>query len=157
MFQLAGVFRKIALLPLLGLTAAGQSPGSHWENVQALAPGTTIRVAAGKAKGISGTLESVTGTMLLISTADLGRQPFERTEIASVSVKKPGHRARNTLIGLGVGLVAGAGLGLAAGECKNGCKPNQSTFDYAIINGGVLGAVIGVVWRTGGWRKVYER
>ncbi len=137
----------IVLLPVLAI--------ADWDSVQALAPGTQVRVVAANAQGVNGTLESVTGTTLLL-LSDAGRQPFEMTQIASIAVKKPGHRQRNILIGLGVGLAAGAAIGVAAGDCQT-CKPNQSTLGYAIAGGAFWGSLVGAVWRTGGWRKVYER
>lgn len=86
-----------------------------------------------------------------------GPQPFERTQIATISVKKRGHRLRNALIGVGVGIAVGVGIGLAAGGCKIACKDNQTVLGYAIGGGAFWGAVVGVAWPTGGWRKVYVR
>jgi hypothetical protein len=144
----------IILLPVLAI-AAGKAPISDWDKIQVLAPGTQVRVVAGNAQRADGTLDSVTGTTLLLLT-DAGRQPFEKIQIASISVKKPGHRQRNILIGLGVGLAAGAVIGVAAGDCQT-CKPNQSTLGYSLGGGAFWGSLVGAVWRTGGWRKVYER
>lgn len=137
----------IVLFPALAIAG--------WDNIRALAPGTQVRVVAGNAQKVSGTLESVTDTTLLLLN-NAGRQPFEKTQIASISVKKPGHRQRNILIGLGVGLAAGAALGAAAGDCRT-CKQNQAPLGYAIGGGAFWGSLVGAVWRTGGWRKVYER
>jgi hypothetical protein len=146
--------RMIVLLPVLAI-AAGKAPISDWGSVQTIAPGTQVRVVAGGAKAVGGTLVSVTDTTLLILSVGAGQQPFEKAQIASLSAKKQGHRLRNTLIGLGVGLATGAAIGVAAGECKT-CKPNQSTMGYAMGGFGFLGAVVGAVWRTGGWSKVYQ-
>jgi hypothetical protein len=148
--------RRIVLLPLLVLAAAGKAPVSNWESVQMLAPGTEVRFAAGTAKVVDGTLVSVTDTTLLILSVGAGQQPIEKTRIASISVKKQGHRLRNTVIGLGVGLAVGAVEGVAIGSCKT-CKLDQSTLGYAMGGGAFWGAAVGAGWRTGGWRHVYER
>jgi hypothetical protein len=138
--------RIIVLIPVLAI-AAGKTPISDWGSVQTIASGTPVRVVAGKAKAVSGALVSVTDTTLLILSEGAGQQPFEKTQIASVSVKKQGHRLRNTLIGLGVGF----GIGLASGGRYTDESRPESGGSY-----GMLGAGVGAVWRTGGWRKVYQ-
>src|SRR5580704_6085449 len=94
--------QMLVLLPVLAV-AGGNATISDWGSVQMIAPGTQIRVAAGTAKPVSGTLVSVTDTTLLLLSVGAGQQPFEKAQIVSVSVKKQGHRVRNSLIGLGVG------------------------------------------------------
>jgi hypothetical protein len=148
--------RVIVLLPVLALAAAGKAPVSSWDSVRMLTPGTQIRVAASNAKAVGGTLESVTETTLMILSGATGRQLFEKTQVTKVSIRKAGHRGRNILIGAGVGLAAGAAIGVAAGNCST-CKSNQSMLRYSIGGGVFWGALVGAVWRTGGWRTVYER
>jgi hypothetical protein len=147
--------RMIVFLLVLAI-AEGKGPFSDWGSVQTIAPGTQVRVAAGNAKAVSGTLVSVTDTTLVMLSVGAGQQPFEKTQVGSVSVKKQGHTLRNILIGVGVGLAAGAVEAVAIGSCKD-CNPGQSTYGYALGGGAFWGAVVGAVWHTGGWRDVYRQ
>ena len=139
--------RMIVFLSVLAI-AEGKPPISDWGNVQMIASGTQIRVVAGKAKAVSGALVSVTDTTIMLLSVGAGQQPFDKAQVASVSVKKQGHRLRNTLIGLGVGF----GIGLAIGGKYTDESRPASGGSFA-----TLGAGVGALWRTGGWGKVYER
>ena len=79
-----------------------------------------------------------------------------RTAIRRIELKRPGHRGRNTLLGLGVG----AGVGLAAGAAHDAAVADNYIRDAGKVVftpiGLVLGTVIGVAWPTGGWRSVYS-
>lgn len=134
-------------------------PGIHFKlgNVQAIAPGTQVRVVIGTAKPVMGSLESVTDTDFVL-TQGTGSQSYARPQIRSISVRKKGHRLRNTLIGLGVG----AGLGLAVGygfgrNCPGWFCGLSADADTAVggVGGLAVGTLAGVFWPTGGWRKVY--
>jgi len=161
--KLTAFSHMLVLVPFLALTAAGQAPASKWDKLRMLASGTEVRVAAGTAKPVSGALESVTDTTLVILTVGSGPQSFDKTQIASIEVKQPGHRLRNTLIGLGVG--AGAGLIGGVAGTSNCSRLSSGGWDSlchdaiaaVTIAGAVVGTVVGVAWPTGGWRKVYER
>jgi|SRR5580698_6014456 hypothetical protein len=155
--------RAVALIPILALAAAGQEPLLTWENVKMLAPGTQIRIASGKSKPAVATLESVTDSELVTSSAT-GPRSFQRAEIASVSVKLNGHRRRNTIIGLAVGALAGAAIGAGIGRAQeNNCAQKGGDCSLDLPGGAGVGGVIGLiagtvtglVWPTGGWRKVY--
>jgi hypothetical protein len=157
MLKLTLSSRTLILVPLLALVAAaGQDPPSNWSNVRMLTSGTEVRVIAAKAQAVSAKLESATDSTVVI-TAAAGQQTFDRAQIASISVKKNGHRFRNTLIGFAAGLVAGLGLGTAVGHNCTGfwCGPGD------VILGGIVGVAggttAGAVWPTGGWRKIYQR
>jgi hypothetical protein len=151
---------RLLLLPILCVAAAAQTPASKWEIVKAIAPGTPIRVAAGTASPIVGTLESVTDSELVI-TQGTGPQSFPRPQIMSVSVRKKGHRLRNTVIGMGAGTAAGIGAGFGYGRA--GCDGPGGWCDLgegvdSAIGGAiglVVGALTGAFWPTGGWRNIY--
>ena len=145
----------ILLIPFLSLLATAQSVPSRWADVTAITAGTEIRVDTATSKAIQGKVASVTDNTLVI-TLKTGMQSFQQTEVTSVSVRKKGHRLRNTLIGLGVG--TGAGLGIGAGA-TNGCSELLCGIAIAGVTGigAVSGTVTGLLWRTGGWRPVYAR
>jgi|HubBroStandDraft_1064217.scaffolds.fasta_scaffold32988_4 hypothetical protein len=153
--------RAATLLALLALGAVAQTPVSPWESVKALAPGTEIRVASATAETIQGTLKSVTDSELVVLKPGSGPQSLPRDRIMSVSVNGKGHRLRNALIGLGVGTAVGVGVGYGIGHAgcgKSGgwCDLNEGV-GVAIggVGGLVGGTLTGVLWQTGGWRKIY--
>jgi len=128
-----------------------------------LAPGTQIRIASGKSLPILGTLESVSDSDLVF-TQGAGPQSFPRAEITGISIKKKGHRLRNTLIGFGVGTLAGAAIGFSVGEAQeSGCKVSNGCFGLEAAGatgaGGIIGLVggtlTGLFRPTGGWQKIY--
>jgi hypothetical protein len=156
----------LILLPILSLTAAAQTPvanhapASNWDKLKMLAPGTQVRVDVGTAKPTVGALKSVTDGELVLMQGT-GPQSFPRPQIVSVSVRKSGHRLRNALIGLGVGLVAGAAIALAVAEvqahtCNTFLCGLVGPVDAAIggVSGLVGGTLAGAFWPIG-WRKIY--
>ena len=85
------------------------------------------------------------------------QEALSRQEIRRVSVKRQGHRGRNTLIGLAVG----AGGGLAFGAVAVSRTSPGAMFrnlGYAVFPplGAIVGTVIGVALPTGAWRDVYR-
>jgi hypothetical protein len=146
------------LVPWLTLSAAAQTSLSHWESVRAIPRTTEIRILSDNARAIRGNLESATDTALIMS---IGAQSIERPHIVSVSVRKKGHRVRNTFIGIGGGLAAGLGIGFASASRCNKGEICGIAAAGGIVAGGALGIVVGgvggVVWPTGGWREVYQR
>ena len=124
-----------------------------------LAPGLQVRLASGASKPIVGSVESVTDSELVL-TQGTGPQSFPRIQIVSVSVRKEDHR-RNALIGLAVGTLAGALMGVAAGRAEPNCPGGSCSVNEAGVTAGggivglVCGTLTGVFWPTGGWHKIY--
>jgi hypothetical protein len=139
---------------MLALVATGQVSTSNWDNVKMIAPGTEIRVTAGNSKPVRGKLEVVTDTNLVLGKPSAAHS-FPKGDIHSVSVKEKGHRARNVLIGAGVGLAAGLGIGAAAG---NNCT-GIACGGFRVAVGGLIGLgggiVTGLELPSGRWRQVY--
>ena len=137
------------------MTAQPQS----WNNVQALSPGTEIRITGPHAGVIRGTLQRVTDDSVVLSSS-AGQEMFARRQVTRISVKEKGHRGRNVLIGLGVG--AGAGLLLGAvgdhncGSNLNCNVPGNFGKTYLPPLFGAVGALVGAVMPTGGWRDIYK-
>jgi hypothetical protein len=154
------LFCTIILFPFV---AAAQAPAT-WEAVKTLAPGTQIRVTSTIShKAVEGTVESVTDSDLVLSRHG-DPQSFQRPQITSVSVRKSGHRIRNTLIGLGVGTAAGFLIGTAVGHAQeSSCMKSGGWFcglDQIVpagvggVSGLVGGTLAGAFWSPG-WRKIY--
>ena len=127
-----------------------------WNNVKTVAPGTEIRVAGPKPSPVVGTLASATDDSVVV-TSRTGQETYARQQITRVSIKKSGHRARNTLIGLGVG--AGAGLAVGVGTDQS-CSPHcflGNNLGKVIFTplGAAVGALVGFVIPTGGWKEIY--
>jgi hypothetical protein len=150
------VHRAVALIPILSLVASGQVPTSNWDSVKTIAPATEIRVSAGNSKPVRGKLESVTDSNLVIGKSPTAHS-LSRPDIHSVSVKEKGHRVRNVLVGMGVGLAAGLGVGAAVGHNCTGIACGG----FRVAVGGLVGLgggiVAGLEFPSGKWRQVYAQ
>jgi hypothetical protein len=140
---------RLILLALLALPCLAQD----WDAVRKLTPGTEVRLTT-TSRTVSGRIDSVTDTALTFKSG----AAFDEKDIRTVSIRQPGHRARNVVIGLAVG----AGAGLIAGLVSRP-KPNQlqivsgGTVTAALTGAGALGgALIGVLIPTGSWREIFK-
>jgi hypothetical protein len=156
MFRLRRIYRFTAAFAFALATAAAQTTAATWNSVQALPAGSEVRVAAG-GRALRGKIEAVTDDSITL-TSGKGQEMFTQQEVSRVSVKKPGHRRRNTLIGLGIGAGAGLGIGLAASSCTGlGCIGSRAVEIGAPLALGGVGTAIGALIPTGGWREVYRK
>ena len=153
---------RICLLALLAAVLAAAAaaqqakPIANWANLSQLVAGSEIRVTLAAGKTMRGFVERVTAESLAIN-ATTSQEMLSRQDIRRVELKKPGHRGRNTLIGLAVG----TGVGLAAGavaDSKSGPGVMFPDLGKVVFSsaGMLLGTVIGVALPTGGWREVYR-
>lgn len=146
-----------------GLIAA-QTPtpsnpaNSDWANVKRIAAGKEIRVSTSDGKSFRGQLQSTTDDSLIIVAAS-AQQTLARPQIAKIATRGTSHRARNALIGLGIG----AGGGLAIGAGADASCPHDACFlgnnigkEVLTPVGALVGAIVGVAWPTGGWHEVYR-
>ncbi|MGI8746385.1 MAG: hypothetical protein ACR2NN_28170 [Bryobacteraceae bacterium] len=147
----------ITCMVLFAFEFAAQA--QSWNNVTSLSTGAEIRIAGPHSGSLRGTLQSVTDDALVLNSSS-GTETFTRQQVTRVSVKKPGHRARNTLIGLGVGAGAGLGIGAAADHscASKGCffGPNFSKAILTPFAAGV-GALVGALIPSGRWREIYKQ
>ncbi len=156
MLRLSQICCCAAVLAFALVGAAAQDTYSPWNLVRALPAGTEVRIVAGPLT-VRGKIDRVTDDTLAL-TSGKGQEMFTQQEVSRVSVKKPGHRKRNTLIGLGVGAGAGLGIGLAASSCTGlGCIGSRAVEVGAPLALAVVGTAIGAVIPTGGWREVYRK
>jgi hypothetical protein len=145
------------LMLTAGILAAQTSPLQDWGNVKRLGPGEKIKVSMSDGKSYQGDLRSASDDSIVMATAS-GEQSLPRAGVAKLATKHPGHRARNTLIGLGIG----AGTGLAIGAATDhGCNGNcffGNNVGKEILTpfGALVGTVVGALWPTGGWKDVYR-
>jgi hypothetical protein len=146
----------LAALVQVPVGAQEPKPIANWTNLNTLAAGSEVRVRVASGKDVRGFIQRVTPDSLLLN-ATTGQETLARADVRRVSLKKPGHRGRNTLIGLGIG----AGAGLAAGAGIDAQSNSSDWFPYAgkaVFGplGAILGTVIGVAWPTGGWHDIYR-
>jgi hypothetical protein len=149
-------FRALLLLALATALLPAQS--ADWSAVQALRPGERVRVET-TPRPISGQFQSASEDRIVLRAGG-SEQSVERSRVTGVAVRKPGHRKRNALLGLGVGVAAGLGIGAAARNhsCTGFCiQPvsNAVILGAGATAGGLAGVVVGAVLPTGGWRDVY--
>jgi len=152
------IFLPALLAATLATTAAAHEakPIANWANLNQLVTGAEIRVALANGKTISGFLQRVTPESLAIN-GTTSQETLSRQDIRRVALKRPGHRGRNTLIGLAIG--TGAGLAVGAGvDAKSGPGRMFPDLGKAVFSplGAIVGTVIGVALPTGGWRDVYR-
>jgi len=144
-------------LVLLTTTMAAQTNVADWNTVKALTTGTQVRITAGS-RTVRGEIERTTDDVLVVTTGK-GQEMFDRQEVSAVSVKKPSHRKRNTLIGLAAGTGVGLGIGIAT-RPKPGqlevITPDAITAGFTAA-GAIGGTLVGVIIPTGGWREVYKK
>lgn len=156
MFTLLRVCRFAAALALLVATAAAQPTAASWDSVKALTTGTDVRILAGP-RTVRGKVYRITDDTLAV-TSGKGQEMFTQQDVSRVSVKKPGHRKRNALIGLGIGAGVGLGIGLSASSCTGlGCIGADAVEIGAPLALAVVGTAIGAVIPTGGWREIYKK
>jgi hypothetical protein len=149
---LAAMIRRLLLFALVATSAAAQT----WGDVAALVAGTEVRVVAGS-KTVSGKVDRVTDSVLTLA-AKKAPGNFNRTDISTVSVRKPGHRVRNVLIGVGAGVGIGLAIGLAtkAKPDQLHIVPNSAVVGATTGVGAIAGVIVGALIPTGGWREIYK-
>src|ERR1035438_7946867 len=108
------IFLPALLAATLAATAAAQQarPIANWANLNQLVTGAEIRVTLVNGKTLRGFMQHVTAESLAIN-ATTSQETLFRQDIRRVALKRPGHRGRNTLIGLAIG--TGGGLDAGAG------------------------------------------
>jgi hypothetical protein len=147
---------KISAIAALGFACVtAQAAEPDWGNVVALSSGSEIRVVLAGGRTVRGFLQSATQESLALNAAT-SQETLPRVDVKRVQMKRPGHRGRNTLIGLGVGSAAGLATGAGIDASTNGdWFPN---FGKAVFTplGAIIGTVIGVAIPTGGWHDVYR-
>jgi hypothetical protein len=144
--------RVVALLLLAASSLAAQS--ADWAVVKSLIPGTQVRLEA--PHRLSGQIRSVSDDALVLRSG--GREEtVPRTQVVRLDVKKRGHHKRNALIGALVGAGVGAGIAAKSASCSGfDCIGSRAVEVGAPVGLGALGAVIGAVIPSGGWRQVYR-
>jgi hypothetical protein len=154
---------RICLLALLAAvlaaTAAAQQakPIANWVNLNQLVAGSEIRVTLATGKTMRGFVQRVTPESLAIN-ATTSQETLSRQDIRRVALKRPGHRGRNTLIGLAIGTGAGLAVGAGVDSQSRGQYDLFPNSGKAVLSplGALVGTVIGVALPTGGWREVYR-
>jgi hypothetical protein len=158
---MAGILLAAGMLAAQTPSAPASNGG--WANLKRLAAGDEIRVSmigsnGSGGKSFSGQLQSSTDDSLIMVAAN-SQQTLSRTEIAKIATKRDSHRARNALIGLGIG--AGAGLAIGAvgdHSCVAVSCFISKDFGKEVLTpvGAIVGTIVGVAWPTGGWHNVYR-
>jgi hypothetical protein len=151
----------ICAAALIFSAATWAQPARDWLSLghaPEISAGAEIEARTAGNKRYRGQFNAADADALVMTTAS-GQQRLARATVVRVSVKKPGHRGRNTLIGLGIGAAAGLTLGAVAdarctGKCIEGNMPLGKEIGTPF--GALIGAIIGVAIPTGGWREVYR-
>jgi hypothetical protein len=139
------------------LRAQSVSDWAGLNHTPALSAGIQIEVRTTGNQRSRGQFTTAEDDALVMMTPS-GPQRIPRATVTRISARKPGHRLRNTLIGLGVGAAAGLAVGA---EQDASCSPHcflGNNLAKAILTpaGALVGLIVGVVIPTGGWREVYR-
>ena len=121
----------LVFLLLVPAFAMAQSAKDSWDSLKQLASGQQIRIVLNDAKSYSGRFQSVSNDGLIVRTGG-GEQTFERQNVLRISTRGKGHRGRDALIGLAVGVSAGVIVGVASpelgqGKCAQGSCTNAAS------------------------------
>lgn len=152
---------RALLIFALGIAALSShlcAAQSEWSVVQQLISGQDLKVVLKEAGSRRGSFESANDSSIVVRSGN-SEQTLSRDQVTRILVKGKSHRKRNALIGAGVG--AGAGLGLGA-SIDNNCSSTSivctGNKGKAILTPvfGLLGAGIGALIPSGGWREVYR-
>src|ERR1039458_3851722 len=148
--RLNRIFLLALLAAVLAAAAAAQQakPIANWANLNQLVAGSEIRVTLAAGKTLRGFVQRVTAESLAIN-ATTSQEMLSRQDIRRVELKKPGHRGRNTLIGLAIGTGAGLAAGAVA-DSKAGPGRMFPDAGKAVFSpvGALIGTVVGVALPT---------
>lgn len=131
---------------------------SEWNVVQQLTSGQEVKAVLKAGGSRRGSFESADNSGIVIRSRK-GEQTLSRDQVARVLVKGKGHRGRHALVGAAIG--AGAGLGAGAAidnDCSKTsffCTGNKGKAILTPVFG-LIGAGIGALLPSGGWREVYR-
>lgn len=151
----ASLILALAIAALSSHLCAAQS---EWSVVRQLTSGQELKVVLKEGGSRRGSFESANDSSIVVRSGN-SEQTLSRDQVRRILLKSKGHRKRNALIGAGVG--AGAGLGLGA-SIDNNCSSTSivctGNKGKAILTPvfGLLGAGIGALIPSGGWREVYR-
>jgi hypothetical protein len=139
----------IALIMLPQVTPAQTAPvvNREWSIFTTLQPNEKLVARLKDGKTVEGRLTRVSDKAIILSTGgntiDLDRENVARAyRVTGASVKKP------VLIGLTAGAAVGAGLGIAAGSCKQGellCLDKSDTVPIATAVFAGVGVLVGFI------------
>ena len=93
------ILAALVLSATLVETAGAQQSRKNWDNLNQLATGIEIRVTLATGMTLRGFVQCVTSEALAIN-ATTSQETLSRQDIRRVAARKPGHRGRNTLVGL---------------------------------------------------------
>jgi len=143
------------LLAILLLLTAAAAWSADWKSLDTLTAGAEVRVTLTGGKTVRGFFQQATPEAIVLNAAK-SQETFARAEVRRVQLKKPGHRGRNTLIGLAIGTTAGLTAGAVIdSKATDYWFPNVGKAVLSPI-GALIGTVIGVAIPTGRWRDVYR-
>jgi hypothetical protein len=111
-----------------------------------LESGSEIRVVLNGGKTIIGFLQNVSADSIAINAAT-SQEALSRQDVKLVSLKCPGHRGRNTVIGLLIGVGGGLATGAAIDRNNHGWFPNFGKDVFTPL-GAIVGTVVGVALPT---------
>jgi hypothetical protein len=148
MIQSTQILSIALLIGGCGMAAPSTAQQMNWRNLTNLVQGDEIKVVVDRGKPQRGTFQSVTDDAITVHFGT-GDQTITRQSVGQVLAKGGGHRSKHVLIGMAVGAGAGIGLGTAA------YKLQSRQFLDALPVGALVGACVGALLPSGGWKTMY--
>ena len=127
---------------LLSAVAQAQDPEQSWDNLRTLQAGQKIQVVDQNLKSQEGTFVSFSEGAISFRV-NQGEVAVPRADVLRVTSLERSKRARNALIGLGVGAVVGGAIGFAV-IGPGGSDFADEILGAAIALGAAGGAALGV-------------
>lgn len=151
--------RPVAVLLIFAGMAGAQPVRLDWAGVEALGAGPQVRVKMGK-RQVRGYIQGASDDGISVNT-EAGMEMIARRDITDVAVRKTGHHGRNALIGAGIGAAFGVlSAATTYSPCTNCFVPDPPKGTVvaagALVFGGI-GALVGALVPSGGWREVYKK
>ena len=134
---------KLAAL-LVFLASPHASTAQAWEAIQSLQPGSEIRIQDRDGRQHKGALISASGEMVSIRQGS-SETAIERARVRRVQVRSNSRRARNILIGAGIGLAIGLVVDQTLGAyLRNETNEDNRALSFVAPIGlfGVIGALL---------------
>lgn len=137
----------LALMMVLLAAPALAAPDS-WDNLGRLRAGQKIEIVDMKLKSVQGEFTGYTPTAVSLRKAD-GEVAIAREDVFRVTLRQGSHRARNVLLGLGIGAASGIAAGAIAGKVYHESGETGAFMLVTMPIGAGLGALAGAALPAG--------
>jgi len=134
-------------------------PQTDWATVQAIAPGTKVRIDTKGGRSYTGNVSRITDSDIMFAPNSGAPQTIGRTEVKRIYRLEPGGGSRGKSIGIwaAIGAGVGAAIGAAVLGATGGSDETGKVIAPFILGGAGAGAAIGAALGKGEKKRlIYE-